>query len=95
MSYIIQDLRTMNALKIWSETKHMELFVPTFFFWSAGTLMKRSTSGLLRSLVHQIAKRSPKFIPALVELNNVQNNTEQYPAWTERRLIATLHYLIA
>ena len=98
MSYIVQQPRTVDYLKAWSETgtKMRELCAPNFFFWRAGGQMQKSTLGLLRSLVYQVVKRYPDLVSLLTDFEPSATSSEircelnQYPAWTERRLIATL-----
>lgn len=99
MSYIVQQPRTMDYLKAWSktETTGRELCIPSFFFWSAGTQMQKSAMGLLRSLIYKVVKQYPDLVSRLTEFEpsvNFQHDWDQYPAWTERRLIDTLQRIL-
>ena len=99
MSYIVQQPRTMDYLKAWSKTQTQarELCVPSFFFWSAGTQMQKSALGLLRSLIYIIVKQHPDLVSRLTEFEpstKFQHDWDQYPAWTERRLIDTLQRIL-
>lgn len=57
--------------------------------------MQKSTLGLLRSLVYQVVKRYPDLVSLLTDFepsmtsSDIRCESNQYPAWTERRLIAT------
>ena len=93
MNFISQDLRTNAALKIWSGTN--EVLLLKFFFWNAGTELQKSSRGLLRSIIYQIMEKTPELMPVLERyMNTAQQRTQQLPTWTERRLLATLQYLL-
>ncbi len=36
----------------------------TFFFWESGTILQRSQTGLLRSLLHQLLQQAPTLVPS-------------------------------
>ena len=102
MSHIVQNQRTRDYLKTWSkmEARSRELCVLSFFFWSAGSQMQKSTLGLLRSLTYQIVKRYPELTPLLAESELTSNSrgirydSDQPPVWTERRLADTLQRVV-
>ncbi len=102
MSHIVQNRRVSDCLKTWSgtEARSRELCVPSFFFWSAGSQMQKSTLSLLRSLTYQIVKRYPELISLLAESELISNSmgirydSDQPPVWTERRLADTLQRVL-
>ncbi len=102
MSHIVQNQRTNDCLKTWSETeaRSRELCVLKFFFWSAGSQMQKSTLGLLRSLTYQIVKIYPELTSLLAESKLTSNSrgirydSDQPPVWTERRLADTLQRVL-
>lgn len=79
MSFLCQDARTKESLKVWSGEK--EFLMPKFFFWSGGTALEKSIEGLLRSLIWQILNDLPG-----LDIGFPQTTA----AWTERRLRTTL-----
>ena len=81
MNYICAEPRTQDALEIWAQP--YRLVVPTFFFWSAGSELQKTTVGLLRSLLYQILVHYPQLISLLAQ------------QWTEPRpqlLVQTIMY---
>ena len=57
MKYIVNCERTPQLLADWE--KGTDLIVVSFFFWSAGMALQKSCTGLLRSLLYQIATQWP------------------------------------
>lgn len=79
MSYICEDPRTISCLRTWAGTKGSKLITPKFFFWSPGSVMQKSSVGLLRSLLYQIFQEHPEIAP-------LPDRHEPLSDWTERRL---------
>ena len=78
MSFIGQDVRVSEMLKVWSATE--STLMPRYYFWSGGERLEKSVEGLLRSLLWQILNDSP-------DLDFLQSRYSDYrAAWTERRL---------
>ena len=93
MSYISQDNRVTDLLHSWSGPK--QIIIPTFFFWNAGSPMQKTTIGLLRSLLYQILDKNPHLTLPLAQATLIGEQTyPPIPAWTEKRLLATLSHLI-
>ena len=92
MSLICQDSRTEAALRIWSGTNN--IFMPKFFFWSPGTQLQKSLTGLLRSIIYQILERFPE-LSTVLEKIIAQHGFQQLPTWTENRLRDTLQHLLS
>jgi hypothetical protein len=63
MKYLLQDSRTMEALRQWAGSS--DLVIVTFFFWYAGTALQKSQDGLLRSLLLDVLTRRPELVPVL------------------------------
>ena len=55
------------------------MLTPKFFFWSPGSVMQKSSVGLLRSLLYQIFREHPEIAP-------LPGRHEPLSDWTERRL---------
>ena len=80
MSFIESHKRTHDLLKIWASGRTLHVF--SFFFWRAGSEMQKSISGVLRSLLYQLARAKPEIIGSL-------NSSELSPldrTWTQARL---------
>ena len=94
MNFVCQDLRTEIALRVWSGTD--KIFMPMFFFWSPGTNLQKSLTGLLRSLIYQILCKFPDLMPVLSSsMGTAQYGLRQLPTWTEQRLRVTLELLLS
>ena len=99
MSFLCQDDRTREALKIWSGTK--DLFMPRFFFWGSGSQSQKSLEGLLRSLLWQMLKGFPDLTlplfdggPSLHQNRRVSSRNNLIGAWTKDRLQRALKDVI-
>ena len=93
ISYISQDSRVISFLRSWSGPK--KIIIPTFFFWNAGSPMQKTTIGLLRSLLYQILDQKPHLMLPLAQATLIGEQIyPPIPAWTEKRLLATLSHLI-
>jgi len=94
MNTIYQDKRTVTALKVWSGSR--QLLTPTFFFWSTGSELQKTSVGLLRSLIYQIITTAPSLITRLSKsIESIWPNvSQQLPVWTERGLRTLLFRLL-
>ena len=81
MSYLTDHERTIEALQTWA--KGSDLLTPSFFFWSSGTILQKSSQGILRSLLYQIVDHQKSNFFSMAES---QVNTTH--AWTERTLLS-------
>ncbi|KAL8774445.1 MAG: hypothetical protein Q9209_000818 [Squamulea sp. 1 TL-2023] len=99
MKYLVDDNRTEPFLDTWKGNN--ELLLVSFFFWSTGSELQKSSAGLLRSLVYQIASRWP----ALIKLGDQDafgqrlqsgsyRSSSMLAAWTDRRLLSTLKLML-
>ncbi|KAL8940098.1 MAG: hypothetical protein Q9216_003007 [Gyalolechia sp. 2 TL-2023] len=90
MKYIVNADLTAQLLSDWEEDT--DLLVVSFFFWEAGSVLQKSCTGLLRSLLFQIATKWPE----LVNLAGAQHGNARgievsnklLPAWTDERLLS-------
>lgn len=84
MSFIESDKRTEDELKIWAGPH--ELYVFSFFFWRPGSDLQKSITGLLQSLLYQLAKRKPTVISRFISTNRVL----MHSTWTETTLLRAI-----
>lgn len=62
MKFLCDSPKTIERLRVWSMQER--LIRAEYFFWSAGRhKLQKSQEGLLRSLVYQILRQCPDFIP--------------------------------
>ncbi|KAF2034828.1 hypothetical protein EK21DRAFT_107457 [Setomelanomma holmii] len=61
MKFLHSDERSLERLKSW--TKGGRLIHAAYFFWDAGKSLQKSHEGLLRSLLFDILRQNPDFIP--------------------------------
>ncbi|OCL11281.1 hypothetical protein AOQ84DRAFT_272155, partial [Glonium stellatum] len=61
MKYISHHPKTHHALQNWARDD--ELILAPFFFWNSGSLLQRSQTGLLRSLLYTVLGRCRGLIP--------------------------------
>ena len=62
MKYIIGKRETLDALKKWAGG--YQLHIAHFFFWNLGTNIQKSSTGMLRAILHQILRQYPELISA-------------------------------
>ncbi|KAK5685480.1 hypothetical protein LTS10_003559 [Elasticomyces elasticus] len=83
MAFILEDPRTMQALKLWSPDLPVHLL--SFFFWRAGSELQRSVLGLLRSILFQLCHCTPDAVDTIV--HDLELSIARLPSWTEKLLI--------
>jgi len=66
MKFIADHPKTQEALKTWAGDK--QLITASFYFWSSGTDLQKSLRGLLQSLLYEILRKHPEFMPTVVPL---------------------------
>ncbi|RMY40985.1 hypothetical protein D0866_00905 [Hortaea werneckii] len=86
MAHILHDERTAYYLQQWSGGGTLRIL--SFFFWRPGSALQKSISGLLRSLVMQLADEVPEVAPAILGGLNLQPG--RMPTWSERGLTDAL-----
>ncbi|KAI4186918.1 MAG: hypothetical protein LQ348_004157, partial [Seirophora lacunosa] len=85
MSYIVNEDATPQLLDRWKQGT--ELLIVSFFFWNAGTTLQKSYTGLLRSLLYQIARQWPQIVD-LMDGNS--RSLLPMATWTDQRLLSLL-----
>lgn len=95
MKYIVNEERTSQFLANWE--KGTDLIVVSFFFWTAGTTLQKSCTGLLRSLLYQIATQWPELASLVAlptkgsrDLIEVSRSWNPLKAWTDQGLLSLL-----
>ncbi|KAH7357187.1 hypothetical protein BKA65DRAFT_580575 [Rhexocercosporidium sp. MPI-PUGE-AT-0058] len=85
--------RTKGALVGWAEDK--KLVIASFFFWNPGSMMEKSHQGLLQSILYQILKQCPEFIPTICSLRWYFNSTDHEldGDWNRKELNECFHRL--
>ncbi|KAK8023525.1 hypothetical protein PG993_011591 [Apiospora rasikravindrae] len=61
MKFICAQNSVRDHLEHWA--KDHQLVTPSFYFWYAGSRLRRSLEGLLRTLLYEILRRMPEVIP--------------------------------
>jgi hypothetical protein len=84
MSFLEGDKRTQEALAVWARTQRIYTF--SFFFWRPGSVMQRSVSGLLRTILYQITKAKPTIVDMVIS----RSPSLHYSNWTEAKLLDAL-----
>ena len=95
MKFIVNEDQTLQLLETWKQDGR--LLMISFFFWRPGSDLQKSATGLLRSLLYQIASQWPDFINhietqdrnATVDVK-VPINLRHLAAWTDQRLLSVL-----
>ncbi|KAL8784235.1 MAG: hypothetical protein Q9195_009134 [Heterodermia aff. obscurata] len=95
MKFIVHEDQTSRLLEIWK--KDGRLIMISFFFWRAGSDLQKSATGLLRSLLYQIASQCPdSFNHIRIQDRNVSGdvsvpiNLRHLVAWTDQSLLYAL-----
>lgn len=86
MKFVAHHNETRKSLESWSGGQ--DLVIASFYFWSSGTLMQRSTRGLLQSLLYQILCQAPGKIPQVAgnRWDDVANQKHAYRPWTAEEI---------
>lgn len=97
MNFISDDKRTSSILKSW--TGDRKLVCPKFFFWSPGSSLMKSFTGLLRALLYQILSQYQELQPLIYEqviasLPFGDQQNEFSPKWKPGKLRDCLHTLL-
>lgn len=77
MKLISDSSKTQELLQQWSGSK--KLVLAKHFFWKPGEEMQKSQDGLLRSLLYDILKQCPEFIPTILEVLPHRSFDTWYP----------------
>ncbi|KAL8838532.1 MAG: hypothetical protein Q9170_002112 [Blastenia crenularia] len=93
MKYIVGEDLTSQLLAGWS--KGTKLLTISFFFWNTGSTLQKSCTGLLRSLLYQIAIQWPELIDSIEEQfsharGEVEVSKRYLGTWTDQRLLSTI-----
>ncbi|KAK3657791.1 hypothetical protein LTR56_002170 [Elasticomyces elasticus] len=93
MRFLKEDARTTQILQRGTVAKHV--VIASYYFWSAGTELQRSQTGLLQSLLFQMLSSCPNLIPIVcpqrwVSPGNFMNLDRP---WEHEELRQALHAL--
>ena len=95
MKFIVREHQTLQLLENWK--KNGRLLILSFFFWRPGSDLQKSATGLLRSLLYQIASQWPDLINHIrVQDKNLSGevsvplDVSPLAAWTDQRLLYVL-----
>ncbi|KAL8916061.1 MAG: hypothetical protein Q9208_008715 [Pyrenodesmia sp. 3 TL-2023] len=96
MKYVMNKDHTSQLLANWE--RGTDLIVVSFFFWTAGTALQKSCTGLLRSLLYQIATQWPELAnlvtsPTKESRDVIEASSSWNPlkAWTDQGLLSLLN----
>lgn len=73
MKFIVGNPKTKKALAQWAENR--ELMIVKYFFWNLGTDLQKTSTGMLRVLIHDILERYPELIPGVF--------SKMYQSWED------------
>ena len=83
MNFICRDERTRTYLH---QSRLEETIILTFFFWNAGSVLQKSSSGLLRSLLHQLLHRDTGLVLSVLTTYPDLRLKYTNAVWSARRL---------
>jgi hypothetical protein len=93
MRFLLEAPETREAAAAWSKDK--TLLFADCFFWSAGTEIQRSFSGLLRSLLHALLEQAESLIPEVAEWRwRAADLGLMLPPWSDEELEAAFTRLV-
>ena len=87
MKHICNDNRTHAALKHWAAGR--EIVIASHYFWSPGSSMEQSYSGILRSLLYDIFRSCPALIKPVCDIRwaeALRGKDIRSMAWTDSEL---------
>lgn len=95
MKYIVSEELTSKLLDNWR--KDNEMLKISFFFWNAGTSLQKSVTGLLRSLLYQVAIHWPDLVKLAGSASGnatgavtISKTLHHLAEWTDQRLLSAL-----
>ena len=90
MKFIINDPRTIEALKAWAGSQR--LATASFFFWNAGNSMQKSQEGLFRSLLYEILRQCPDLLQSVFTSKEcmLQPFAEEPEPWSKDELMQSI-----
>ncbi|PNS15636.1 Methylthioribose-1-phosphate isomerase [Sphaceloma murrayae] len=94
MRFAADHEKTTNGLRAWAGGS--DLLMARFFFWTGGSVMQRSQTGLLRSLLHQILHQRRDLIPWVfprlwLACQDTKKRVGMLMTWDEEELLRGLH----
>ncbi|KAI1136555.1 hypothetical protein F5Y05DRAFT_96938 [Hypoxylon sp. FL0543] len=61
MKYLTRHPKTREYLTVWADGK--KLVLGNFFFWKPGSVLQKSTKGLIRGILHCVLEECPDLLP--------------------------------
>jgi NACHT domain len=94
MKWLFHEDRTRDLLKSWAGDK--KLLVTKYFFWSPGTSIQKSLSGLLRSALYDLLQQCPELILQIspARWRSYDLELAHFPAWTDADLLIAIRTFI-
>ncbi|KAL8660686.1 MAG: hypothetical protein Q9202_006300 [Teloschistes flavicans] len=92
MKYIVHEPQTKQYLEDWA--LNARPIIASFFFWNLGTRLQKTTAGLLRSLLYQIAAQWEDIIDLSGDHLEDPGTLDMLRTWTDRRLLSTLKFFL-
>jgi hypothetical protein len=94
MKWLLEEDRTTRFLESWAEDKR--LLVADYFFWSSGSDVQKSLSGLLRSLLYQLLLQWQDPISRISPSRWRSYDLElaHFPTWTNIDLLIAIRTLL-
>ncbi|CRG90151.1 Valine--tRNA ligase [Talaromyces islandicus] len=94
LKWLLQEDRTTKLLESWSRGKL--LLTAHYFFWSSGSDVQKSLSGLLRSLLYELLQQWPDLIAQISppRWRSYDLELAHFPAWTNVDLLTAFQTLL-
>lgn len=94
MKWLLQEDRTRKLLESWSGDKR--LLTAHYFFWSSGSDVQKSLSGLLRSLLYELLQQWSDLIAQISppRWRSYDLELAHFPAWTNIDLLIAIRTLL-
>ncbi|EXJ75908.1 uncharacterized protein A1O5_00416 [Cladophialophora psammophila CBS 110553] len=94
MKWLLYESRTKELLESWAGNK--KLLTANYFFWSSGSSLQKSFSGLLRSLLYNLLRQWPQSTLPIspARWRSYDLELEYFPARTESDLLIAVHTII-
>lgn len=86
MSYLVEHQETRAGLEAWAGQHQLCLL--SFFFWRAGSNLQRNTTGLLRTILHQLLSSNADLCDNVRSFSSMPPNS----TWTEAALCRSLEH---
>ncbi|KAI0534237.1 hypothetical protein GGR58DRAFT_66207 [Xylaria digitata] len=90
MKFISNHSKTQLMLLVWSSPKPVT--VASHYFWAAGESLQNSQTGLMRTLLYEVLRQCPAYMPIVcpIQWQQMTCKGRSAPVWTYTKLMEAI-----